>query len=130
MVNTIAINILIFVSWKTGPACWQRVAPGFFYCLMLFMYIIMPVVNLLAFLGLSYKNGKDVFKSMYESWVIFYMVIQVSKVITYFVTIRGTWLKEARVQLAEKRLLEQDEAGTGYSATQLLEFTETKQQID
>ena len=82
------------MDWKKGSRCWRKYAPKIYYANLLFSNVILPGTNIVAFFGLGLVNGNDVFQSMYESWVVVYIVIQVAKLITYFVAIRNTWLKE------------------------------------
>jgi hypothetical protein len=38
--------ILIFISWKKGPNWWKAVAPFIYLVFTVFVYILLPLVNM------------------------------------------------------------------------------------
>jgi len=53
------IHILIFVSWKQGPACWLVIAPYLFYGMAIAAYLLIPA----ALTFYTYEVWSDIIES-------------------------------------------------------------------
>ena len=99
------IIFLIFVPWKKGPEWYLRISPAIFYVLVLMNYLIIPIANL----GLSafyiIDPNYDLKTQIIQSWVVFYNVVNFSRVLEYFVVIRRTILLDAKNYLAARKAM-------------------------
>lgn len=96
-ISMICTIILIFIPWKQGPKKWVKYAPYLFFFLMITVYMIIPIANMAfaaALWGIPNIPSKT---SVYESWVVFYFIVNISRVLSFFTQIRRTFLREARV---------------------------------
>lgn len=99
------IIFLIFVPWKKGPEWYLRISPTIFYVLVLMNYLILPLGNLglSAFYVIDPKY--DLKTQVIQSWVVFYNVVNFSRVLEYFFIIRRTILLDAKNYLAAREAL-------------------------
>ena len=99
------IVFLIFVPWKKGPEWYLRISPAIFYVLVLMNYLIIPLANL----GLSayyvIDPKYDLKSQVIQSWVVFYNVVNFSRVLEYFFVIRRTILLDAKNYLAARKAM-------------------------
>lgn len=96
-ISVICTFTLIFVPWKRGPKKWVKYAPYLFFFLMITVYSIIPIANMVfaaVLWGIPTIPNKS---SVYESWVLFYFIVNISRVLSFFTQIRRTFLTEAKV---------------------------------
>ena len=102
-ISTVSISILIFVSWKKGLPFWKKFAPYFFYLLIMLIYLILPSVNICIQIFEMAYPPLDLKASFFESWLCFYFVVCICRIIEFFVSIRNTFLRDARIFLETRR---------------------------
>lgn len=96
-VSVICTLILIFVPWKRGPKLWVKYAPYLFFFLVVAVYTIVPLGNMAFAIVLWADPTVPNSKSVYESWVVFYFIVNISRVASFITKIRSTFLTEARI---------------------------------
>ena len=101
-INTLFIAILIFVSWKKGPAWWTKISPYLFFALLVFVYFVVPFLNVVLAMALILFPNINLRQSMFESWAAFYMSLQIIKIFDYFFTIRREYLHDAKMFIATR----------------------------
>lgn len=99
------IIFLIFVPWKKGPEWYLRISPKIFKVLILLNYLVIPLGNLglSAFYVIDPKY--DLKTQVIQSWVVFYNIVNFSRVLEYFFIIRRTILLDAKNYLAARKAL-------------------------
>lgn len=103
-INTFFIAILVFVSWKKGPTWWTKISPYLFFALLMFVYFVVPFLNVVLALALILFPDINLRQSMFESWAAFYMSLQIIKIFDYFFTIRREYLHDAKMFLATRKM--------------------------
>ena len=67
VLQTFIIHILIFVSWKKGPAFWMNIAPRFYFGLLIVQYLVVPI-----FIGFyTHQNWKEIKNSAFVMQLLF-----------------------------------------------------------
>ena len=79
---------MVFVEWKKGPKWYTKASP-----------IIFLTFVLLNFPGFAVKQV------FIESWVIFFLIVSMSRIFDFFFVIRRSVLVDARNYLAAQKLL-------------------------
>ena len=116
--SLIAIIYLIFISWKKGPEWYLKISPKIYYTMLYLNYIILPVINIgiMVFFTLSPKFDLKILPL--ETWVIFVTIINFSRLLEYFATLKKILHDDARIYLAARKAkldgeeLETPEEGT------------------
>jgi hypothetical protein len=101
--SLIAIIYLIFISWKKGPEWYLKYSPKIYYTMIYLNYIILPVINIgiMIFFTLSPKFDLKVLPL--ETWVIFVTIINFSRLLEYFASLKKIVLDDARIYLAARK---------------------------
>jgi len=60
------------------------------------VYILLPMVNITIQLYEIGYPALDLRLSFFESWLCFYMSVCISRIAEYFISIRPTWIIDAR----------------------------------
>lgn len=102
----ICVTTLIFASWQKGSQCWQRFAPGFFYLLVILNFLIFPAINIIYQVFIAAYPVVICRDSYWESFLVFFMVSCVGKPIQYFVTIRTTFIRDARSYIETRKIVQ------------------------
>ena len=92
----ISVSILIFRTWKTGPEWWVKIAPKLYYSLLIVVYLILPSLNILVELSAAISPKIKQKNSQYMAWILFYMVVCISRLIEFFVIIRPKYITDAK----------------------------------
>jgi ABC-type uncharacterized transport system permease subunit len=99
-----AISYLIFVPWKKGPELYLKISPYIYYCTVYTNYIILPLLNILLTIIYSCLPSTNLKVLPQESWVIFVTVINVTRLIEYYSSLKKIVFDDARVYLETRRL--------------------------
>ena len=101
--SLIAIIYLIFISWKKGPEWYLKISPKIYYTMIYLNYVILPVINIgiMIFFTLSPKFDLKVLPL--ETWVIFVTIINFSRLLEYFASLKKIVLDDARIYLAARK---------------------------
>lgn len=105
-IGTICVSILIFVSWQKGSELWKKCAPYIFYGLIILVFLILPAINITIQIFEICYPALDLKKSFFESWLCFYMVVCVTRIIEFFVSIRRSWIADARTYMETRSRVE------------------------
>ena len=89
--------IMIFVPWKKGPKWYTKIAPYVFFGMLLTVYIFVPLLNIGYNIATWVIPGLDNRANFYESWVLFYFIVNVARILSFFTSIRCTFLAEAKI---------------------------------
>lgn len=87
---------MIFVSWKKGPKWYRRIAPYLFFAMLLTVYIFVPLLNIGYNISTWVVPEVDNRSNFYESWVLLYFVFNIARILSFFTSIRRTFLAEAK----------------------------------
>jgi hypothetical protein len=90
------------VHWKKGPHWWLKVSHHIFFVVVLLNYIIIPGGNIVLSLYLICDPNYVLREQMIESYVVFFMVVCVGRLLEYFVLIRRTVLTAAKNHLIKR----------------------------
>lgn len=71
------------------------------------VYLLIPLTNISFFLYIWFKPTIDNKDSVYESWFFVYFIINLARILSFFTSIKNTFLKEA-LNFNEIRILIQD----------------------
>lgn len=104
VLSVIAISYLIFVPWKKGPECYLKISPIIFFTMVYLNYIIIPLINigLTVFFTLNPKYDLKVLPL--ESWVIFVTIVNFSRLVEYFTSLKKIFLDDARIYLETRKI--------------------------
>lgn len=95
-ISVIFTIILIFASWKKGPKWYIKIAPYLFFGMLLTVYIFVPLMNIGYNIASWVIPGIDNRANFYESWVLLYFVLNIARLLSFFTSIRRTFLAEAK----------------------------------
>ena len=95
-ISVVFTIIMIFVSWKKGPKWYRRIAPYLFFAMLLTVYIFVPLLNIGYNVSTWVMPGVDNRSNFYESWVLLYFVFNIARILSFFTSIRRTFLSEAK----------------------------------
>jgi len=110
MISVVCITFLVFVEWKKGPKWYTKNSPILFFTFMLLNFIIVPLANIVYFFILAFAvPGFEVKQVFIESWVIFFLIVSMSRVFEFFFVIRRSVLLDAKNYLAAQKLLAREE---------------------
>lgn len=96
------ITFLIFVNWKKGPDWWLKISHFVFYVMLLMNYIIVPLINVLISIFYIVTPLVNLKSESIETYIIFFTVVCIMRIIEYFILIRRTVLLDAKVHLQNK----------------------------
>lgn len=106
----ICITFLVFVEWKKGPKWYVKAAPIIFFSFLLLNFLIVPIANIVYFFILAFGvPGFSVKLVFIESWVIFFLIVSMTRIFDFFFVIRRSVLVDARNYLAAQKLLKEEE---------------------
>ncbi len=94
------------MHWKKGPAWWLKYSHYVFFVLLLINYLILPIINIVVSFFYIVYPSVDLKEQSIESYVIFILIVCISRVIEYFVQIRRTVVLDARIYLQTKAEIE------------------------
>ena len=77
-------TFLIFGKWKIGGEKWLKIAPKLFYCLTIFVYIVVPLIYFLIIIA-TYGS---ISKSLYGLSFIALSGMALLRIPFYFLVIR------------------------------------------
>ncbi len=67
--------------------------------MILFVYLVLPIINVSIQVYEICYPPLDLRASFFESWLCFYMVVCLTRIIEYFVSIKPTLIVDARTFL-------------------------------
>lgn len=105
IVSVTFITILIFVDWKKGGKTWLKISPYFFFGMLLTNYLVIPIINLVPALYYFVAPNIVLKEFSIESYVIYYSVLCLCKIVEYFAIIKRYVLKDAKTHLEFGRVL-------------------------
>lgn len=106
------------MHWKKGPEIWLQVSPIIFYCVVILNYLVIPAVNIVMSIVLFIDPDFVLTQQTTETFVIFFFVICVMRVVEFFTLIRRSVLLDAKIYLESKREF------SGYSKQELKKLME------
>jgi len=81
----VAINfVLIFISYRNGPAHWKKVAPWLYLVLNMVGFVIIPSINICWTMYTITKVEVDDSSSYLLIWVWFYTMFSIAMLASYF----------------------------------------------
>jgi hypothetical protein len=83
-ISVICTITLIFIPWKQGPKKWVKYAPYLFFFMMITVFTIIPIANMVFAVALWAIPQIPNKSSVYESWVLFYFIVNISRVVSFF----------------------------------------------
>lgn len=95
IISVFCITVMVFVSYKTGPEWWLKISLKVFKILVWVNYIVVPFSNLVALVVLVAIRKKEIFDDIASSWVVFWAVLCVFRIIEFFTTIRHSIIRDA-----------------------------------
>ena len=105
VVSVFCITFLIFVDWKKGSQWWLKISPYVCYVMILANYLLIPIVNLIPAIYYLFAPNLVLKDFTIESYVIYYGILCLCKIVEYFTLIRKYVLKDALVHLEYGRVL-------------------------
>lgn len=109
IISLLCITYLIFIPWKKGPAWYLKISHIIVYILLITNYLIIPIGNLGLALFFIVDPVYNLREQTVQSWVVFFNIVCVSRILEFFTMIRRTVLLDARNYLAAKKALENQE---------------------
>jgi hypothetical protein len=106
-VSLIAITYLIFIPWKKGPEWYLKFSPYVFYTMTYLNFLILPIMNIGITIYYSANPNYILRKIPVESWVVFFTIICVTRLIEYFSSLKKILLDDARIFLETKKFKEE-----------------------
>jgi hypothetical protein len=101
---------LVFVEWKKGPKWYTKASPIIFFTFVLLNFLIVPIANIVYFFILAFGVPGFAVKQVFvESWVIFFLIVSMSRIFDFFFVIRRSVLIDAKNYLAAQKLLIKEE---------------------
>jgi len=70
------------------------------------VYLILPIINITIQLYEILQPKLDLKLSFFESWLCFYMVVCITRIIEFFVSIRQSWIPDARTYIETRTRVE------------------------
>ena len=96
VISTFCLTFLIFVDWKKGPERWLKHSFKLFYVFVLLIYVILPLSNLLIFLGYICSDIPLVDYPV-TSYIVFTAIVCLSRLFEFFTLIRRSILLDAKI---------------------------------
>lgn len=97
MVSAYCIAFLVFVHWKKGSPCWVKISPFFFYTILMMNYLLIPMGNVVLSIYLMCDPSLDLELQTSESFVVFFFVVCLMRLVEYFTLIRRSVLLDAKI---------------------------------
>ena len=119
---------MIFVPWKKGPAWYLKFSHVLVYSLLLTNYLIIPLGNLGLAMFFIFDPNYDLKMQSVQSWVVFFNVVCVSRVLEFFTTVKKTVLEDAHNYIAAQKLLKGNTGGEEVSEAPADVADETQEQ--
>ena len=95
-ISVLCTTILIFVHWKKGSKWYVSISPYIFFTLLMIVYFVVPVTNII-FTIFCWIYPVNVVTNLYETWVVFYFVLNFARIFSFFTEIRFDFLAEANM---------------------------------
>jgi hypothetical protein len=70
------------------------------------VYLVLPIINITIQLYEIIQPKLDLKLSIFESWLCFYMVVCITRIIEYFVSIRQSLIPDARTYMETRTRVE------------------------
>jgi len=70
------------------------------------VYLVLPIINITIQLYEIIQPKLDLKLSFFESWLCFYMVVCITRIIEFFVSIRQSWIPDARTYIETRTRVE------------------------
>jgi hypothetical protein len=70
------------------------------------VYLVLPIINITIQLYEIIQPKLDLKLSFFESWLCFYMVVCITRIIEYFVSIRQSLIPDARTYMETRTRVE------------------------
>jgi len=99
LLSAICITYLIFVPWKKGPAWYLKHSHKVFFVLLVTNYLVLPIINNIAFIYFIFLPTVDLKKEAIESYIVFFNVVCFMRIVEYVVIVRRTVWLDAKVYL-------------------------------
>lgn len=122
------ITFIIFVPWKKGPAWYLKFSHVLVYSLLLTNYLIIPLGNLGLAMFFIFDPNYNLKMQSVQSWVVFFNVVCVSRVLEFFTTVKKTVLEDAHNYIAAQKLLKGNTGGEEVSEAPADVADETQEQ--
>lgn len=107
MISLFCITYLIFIPWKKGPAWYVKNSHVIVYILLMANYLVIPIGNLGIAMFFIIDPAYDLKNETVQSWVVFFNIVCVSRILEFFTMIKRTVLLDAKNYLAAKKALEE-----------------------
>lgn len=105
LISLFSITYLIFIPWKKGPAWYLKISHIIVYILLITNYLIIPIANLGLALFFILDPSYDLKNQSIQSWVVFFNIVCITRILEFFTMIRKTVLIDAKNYLAARAAL-------------------------
>ena len=105
LISLVSITYLIFIPWKKGPAWYLKFSHIIVYILLITNYLIITIANLGLALFFILDPSYDLKNQSVQSWVVFFNIVCISRILEFFTMIRKTVLIDAKNYLAARAAL-------------------------
>ena len=97
-----AIFVLVFIHWKKGSVWYQKISPYIFGSLLFFVFLLMPLLNIIIAVILIIDPNISLLNQQIESYVVFFLVLYSIRVIEFFTWVRKSVFDDARTFLSSR----------------------------
>lgn len=106
LLGAAAIFVLVFIHWKKGADWWLKISPYLFGSLLFFVFLIMPLANIIVAVILIITPNISLLNQMIESYVVFFLVLYSIRVIEFLTWVRKSVFDDARTYLSSREMME------------------------
>jgi hypothetical protein len=106
MLGAFAIFALVFIHWKKGQDWWLKISPYLFGFLLFFVYLIMPVINVIVISSVMIDPNIKIKEYDTNSYIIFFLILYTIRVVEFLTWVRKSVFDDARTYLMNRELLE------------------------
>ena len=99
LISALCITYLIFVPWKKGPEWYLKHSHKVFFVLLVTNYLVLPIINNIAFIYFITDPQVDLKKESIESYIVFFNIVCFMRIVEYVVIVRRTVWLDAKVYL-------------------------------
>jgi len=107
VLGAFAIFSLVFIHWKKGQDWWLKISPYLFGFLLFFVYLIMPVTNIIVIVAVMIDPNIKIKEYDTNSYIIFFLTLYTIRVVEFLTWIRKSVLDDARTYLNNRELLQE-----------------------
>lgn len=108
IISAPCIFVLIFVHWKKGPEWWLKISPTIFFILLFAAFLILPALNVIISIVFICDPKYDIRAQPIESYVVFFMVLYMIRIIEFFTWIRKSIFDDAMIYLQNRNNSSED----------------------